>query len=74
VVFSFGKPGLIQLHREDTATAFLRAITITRVRQEMLERSEQERAKSSLHFIGSRVGAILDELCKKTLSEILRIM
>src|SRR5262249_26577813 len=40
----------------------------------MFQRAEKERTKTSFFPIGARVGAVLDQVCEKTLSQILRIL
>ena len=57
-----------------TPPPFLRSVTVTRVRQEMFQCPEQKRAEPSLHFIRFHVSTILDQICKKTLCEVLRIV
>src|SRR4029077_11008340 len=72
--FRFRNRGFIQLHRQAATAAFLRAVMITRVRQEMLQCAKQKRAEPTLHFIGFGVSSIFDQVREKTLSEILRMM
>src|ERR1043166_5171740 len=72
--FGFGKRGFVQLHQQGTAAAFLCAVTVTRVRQEMFQRAEKKRTKAPLLSIGARIGAGLDQMGEKPLSQILRIL
>ena len=72
--FGFGKRGLIQLHRQETAAALLRAVIVTRVRQKVFQGAEEKRTEPSFLSIRARVGTGLDEVSEKALGQILRIV
>src|SRR5262249_18411264 len=40
----------------------------------MFQRAEKERTKTSFFPIGARVGAVIDQVCEKTLGQILRVL
>ncbi len=58
----------------NAATAFLRVLMIPRVRDKMLERAEQEMTGTALSLDPRAVGAVLDQIGKKALREILCIV
>src|SRR5438876_3831074 len=72
--FRFRNRGLIQLHRHAATAAFLRAVVVPRVCQEMLQCSKEKRAEPSLHWIGPYVSSVFDQVGKKPLRQILRIV
>jgi len=48
------------LHWDAAATAFLRAVTISRICQEMFQGSDKKLAEPALHSIDSGVGSVFD--------------
>ena len=72
--FGLDERGLAQRHTDRIATALLGAIMIARIREEMLESAEQERAEFPFVPVSARKGPALDKVEEKRLSEILRVV
>lgn len=72
--FGFFRSTFVQRNKIPAASAFERLLTFARVREEMLERREQERTEFPQLPVRPQVDFVLDQIGKKSLGQVLGVV